>query len=254
MADRTEHALSFGPAASEYDARRPSYPTVAVDWALGPGPLRVVDVGAGTGILTRVLLRLGHHAIPVEPDPAMRERLVATTPVGTALAGSAEAIPLRDGSVDAVVAGQAYHWFDRDRAHPEIARVLRPDGVFAPIWNIRDESVPWVAELSRIVDGARQRPVPGDWPSGEFEEPMDDRTFGELFGPLFGAVERHVFRHCVRTTADGLVALVRTRSYYLGSPPQRRAETERAVRELAAGLPQVFDVPYITAVYRARRR
>ncbi|MEN3306601.1 MAG: hypothetical protein V7603_2803 [Micromonosporaceae bacterium] len=249
----SDQALSFGPAANEYDARRPHYPEPAVAWALGGTPLRVVDLGAGTGILTRALLRLGHRVTAVEPDDAMRSRLLATTPVDQALAGSAEAIPLPDGSVDAVTAGQAYHWFNRERAHPEIARVLRPGGVFVPVWNIRDESVPWVARLSEIADEVRS-PAGDDWLDGEFEAPMDDRSYGPLFGPLFGTVERRVFRHSVPMTADRLVALMSTRSYYLTASPQQRATTERAIRQLAAELPETFELPYVTATCRARRR
>src|SRR5690348_12905637 len=137
-------ASSFGVAADEYDTQRPTYPAEAVAWAVGDEPgRRVVDLGAGTGILTRMLLALGHTALPVEPDPEMRRRLAERSPDTQPLAGSAEAIPLPDGSVDAVMAGQAYHWFDPETAHREIGRVVRPGGVFAPIWNIRDESVPW---------------------------------------------------------------------------------------------------------------
>src|SRR5947207_8421972 len=130
--------LSFGVAADLYDEMRPTYPPDAVRWALGERPRRVVDLGAGTGILTRALLDLGHEVVPVEPDPGMRDRLGRATPGLTALAGSAERIPLPDGSADAVLAGQAYHWFEPEPAHREVARVLAPGGVFAPIWNVRD--------------------------------------------------------------------------------------------------------------------
>jgi hypothetical protein len=131
--------------------------------------------------------------------------------------------------------------------------VLRPGGVFAPIWNIRDESEPWVARLSEIADEARgggsEDPL-----DGSYVPPMDDRVLGELFGPRFGPVERRVFRHAMPITADGLVALMSTRSYYLTATPAQRAEIERALRELAGGLPETFDLPYVTAVYRSRLR
>jgi SAM-dependent methyltransferase len=249
----SDQALSFGPAAQEYDARRPGYPEAALEWALGPAPRHVVDLGAGTGILSRVLARLGHEVTAVEPDEAMRARLVATSSVARALAGSAEAIPLPDGSADAVTAGQAYHWFDPERAHPEIARVLRPGGVFVPVWNIRDESVPWVARLSEIADEARLRRAADDR-LDDYVEPMNDRSYGALFGALFSPVERRVFHHAVPMTADGLVALMSTRSYYLTAPPEKRAAIERAIRDLAADLPEAFELPYVTAVYRAQRR
>src|SRR5256886_989687 len=149
--------LSFGPAADLYDQVRPSYPQQALVWALGEAPRKVVDLGAGTGILTRVVRALGHEVLPVEPDEAMRDRLVQGTPDTTPLAGTAEKIPLPAGAVDAVVAGQAYHWFDPEPAHREIARVLAHGGGFAPVWNVRDDSVPWVAELTRIADDVADR-------------------------------------------------------------------------------------------------
>jgi SAM-dependent methyltransferase len=233
-------ALSFGPAADRYDEHRPSYPPAALTWALGTQLCRVVDLGAGTGILTRVLLALGHDVIPVEPDEAMRRRLAQATPDVEPLAGSAEHIPLPDASVDAVVAGQAYHWFDTGRAHPEIARVLRPGGVFAPIWNIRDEAVPWVARLTAITNDPRGGPH-----QGQLENPD--------FGPLFERVTARTFRHEVPMTADRLVALIATRSYFLVAPPEQQADIARQVRELAAELPETFPLPYDTYVYKARR-
>lgn len=268
--DTRRHALSFGPAAIEYDRFRPSYPTQAVRWSLGlpageaePGPrsgrptpsglgdvvapLRVVDLGAGTGLLTRVLLQLGHHAVPVEPDEGMRAQLDHATPGTTALAGSAEEIPLPDADADAVVAGQAYHWFDPPRAHAEAARVLRPGGTFAAIWNERDEAVPWVAALSELAS----RVLGG---RGIREDGPNPESFGDGFGP----VEQTDFRHATRHTADTLVGLVGTRSYYLTAAPDRRREMDEAVRDLAATHPDLagrpeFELPYVTRVYRARR-
>jgi SAM-dependent methyltransferase len=246
MKDPVARARSFGPAADRYDALRPSYPPAALSWALGARPLRVADLGAGTGILTRVLLSLGHSAVPVEPDEAMRARLERATPGAFALAGSAEAIPLPEASVDAAVAGQAYHWFDPPRANEEIARVVRPGGVFAPLWNLRDESVPWVAALSALLEEDR-----GD---GTAAGTRSAGLAGLEFGPRFGPVERAEFRHAVAMTADTLVALVTTRSYYLTASAERRAEIEARVRALAAGLPEAFELPYVTLVLRAERR
>jgi len=234
--------LSFGPAADLYDAIRPSYPAAALEWALGAPPRRVVDLGAGTGILTRALLGLGYQVVPVEPDEAMCAKLAARTPGAVPLAGRAEAVPLADGQADAVVAGQAYHWFDQDATHREAARVLRPGGVFAPIWNIRDNDVPWVRELSAIAGSVRNNH------GGVFNGEIDHD-----FGPAFGPVERAHFRHEVPMTADRLVMLMASRSYYITATPERQASIEAAIRDLAARLPEHFALPYVTIAYRAGR-
>ena len=244
MSDR---ALSVGPAASAYDANRPTYPPAALTWALGTDRLRVIDLGAGTGILTRELVRLGHEVIPVEPDAQMRETLAAGTPDVEPLAGSAEQIPLPDGSVDAVLAGQAYHWFNTERAHPEIARVLRPGGLFVPIWNLRDEAVDWVAELGNLAEGhpagTPARPRPSGWLR---------RQGG--FGPLFEPLEQAEFRWIKPMTADSVVAMMATRSYYLTATAERREQIETGTRELVADRGETFDLPYVTEVFRAARR
>src|SRR5215218_9289383 len=126
--EHASRAASFGSVGGEYERGRPSYPTEAVAWLVGTDPLRVVDLGAGTGKLTRRLLALGHDVVAVEPAPGMLEQLEVELPAVTALAGTAEAIPVADGDADAVVAGQAFHWFDAERALPEVARVLCPGG------------------------------------------------------------------------------------------------------------------------------
>ena len=243
--DCQEPRLSFGNAAGLYDRVRPGYPQEAVRWILepaGPAPLRVVDLGAGTGILTRVLLSLGHTVIPVEPDPEMRAQMIAVTPGTMPLDGCAESIPVPDGSVDAVLAGQAYHWFDVERAHPEIARTLRPGGVFGPIWNDRDENVSWLAELSLIANGL----------AGRHGNPQPDPSSVE---PWFAPVEQATFRHSTSHTVESLVELITSRSYYLTAPPERQAKIRSAVRTLASDHPDLeghseFDLPYLTKAYR----
>jgi SAM-dependent methyltransferase len=247
-----EQALSFGQAAERYDRIRPTYPPEALRWALDSvsAGSTVVDLGAGTGLLTRVLLGLGYDVVPVEPDAGMRAQLDAATPGTTTREGSAEALPVADGSLDAVVCGQAYHWFDREKAHPELARAIRSGGVFAPIWNLRDESVSWVRELSVIT---RQRADgtlnPSSGASGEVSD----------FGAGFGPVERAEFRHATTHTADSLVELVRSRSYYLTASPDDQAAIDEAIHVLANEHPdlagkETFELPYVTVVYRARRR
>ncbi|MBQ1029483.1 class I SAM-dependent methyltransferase [Micromonospora parva] len=246
MADHT-HALSFGVAASDYDRFRPRYPEAAVRWALGG--LRagqVVDLAAGTGILTRAVLALGHQVVPVEPDPGMRAQLAVSTPGTTALAGTAEALPLPDSAADAVLVGTAYHWFDREPAHAEIARVLRGGGTFAPLWNIRDDSVDWVAELGRIAHfGDNSASLAGN----------DHPDFGSAFDPI----ERREFRHHSTLTPDELRGVVRTRSYWLTATTDDQRRVERELTELLNTHPALagrdtIELPYRTLVLRARRR
>jgi SAM-dependent methyltransferase len=244
---RLTQANSFGQAADLYDRARPGYPAEAIQWALAaaePPAARVADLGAGTGIMTRQLIGLGYDVLAIEPDALMRQRLAAATPTATAVAGTAEATSLPDAAVDAAIAAQSYHWFDQDRAHAEVGRVVRPGGVFAAIWNLRDESAPWVAEFTTIVNGVRGK--------------ADDDHSATHFGPLFSPPERGLFEHTVTHTAESLVDLLRSRSYYLTAEPNQQQDLEVRVRELAARHPDLagraeFPLRYVTRVYRAVR-
>lgn len=245
MAGIEQHRLSFGAAAQTYQRSRPSYPAEALTWAIGHPPARVVDLGAGTGQLTRVALAAGFEVTPVEPDPGMRAALDAATPGVTALAGSAESIPLPDGAADAIVVGTAYHWFDPAKADPEMARVLRPGGVLAPLWNDRDTGVDWVRRLDEIVKTARFHRA----------RLIDDVDLGPLFTPG----ERAEFRHSTRQTPQGLLDLVATRSWFLIAPDDEQRLLLDQVRDLCATHPDLagrdsFELPYVTTVYRASRR
>lgn len=152
---RLRHSSSFGAAATAYAEHRPDYARAALRWALEPAPgARVLDLGAGTGKLTATLAGVSGDVTAVEPDPAMLAELRRALPDVRALSGSAEAIPLPDASVDAVVAGNAMHWFDMAVAGPEIARVLAPGGVLAGLWNVVDDRVDWVAGLAAVSGSA----------------------------------------------------------------------------------------------------
>jgi SAM-dependent methyltransferase len=235
------HRLSFGNVAERYDRARPTYPDDAVTWAVGPEARRVLDLGSGTGKLTRVVLRLGLDVVSVEPDPGMRAQFDAATPGHTALAGSAEEIPLPDGSVDAVVVGQAYHWFTPEKAHPEIARVLKAGGAFAPIWNLRSSEEGWTKDLDGIMSGGSDTVR---WARTQVSD------FGSLFTPL---VER-TFTHTVPFTKQRLRDLVASRSHFLVAPEEEQAEIIAQVDALTAQFEAEFDLPYITLVRKAFKR
>ncbi|WP_045740947.1 class I SAM-dependent methyltransferase [Actinoplanes rectilineatus] len=245
--------LSFGAAAADYAAHRPDYARDAVRWAVNPAPgTRVLDLGAGTGKLTAVLAATGATVTAVEPDPAMRAELTRALPRVTALAGSAESIPLADGAVDAVLAGNALHWFDMTVAGPEIARVLAPGGVLAGLWNVVDDRVAWVAGLARVAgpDVIGPRDTPAAWRDATPGVP------GE--GSWFGDVERAMFGHGQRRTADALVATLATRAGVLTMPEVRRRMVLDGIRGYLASRPETangeFTLPMLTCVIRVRRR
>jgi SAM-dependent methyltransferase len=260
--------LFFGSGAELYDQTRPSYPTDSIRWVLGHEPMTVVDLGAGTGILSRQLVELGYQTIAVEPDDAMRARLAANSPTVTVLGGTAESIPLPDASADAVLAGQAYHWFDPEPSHAEIARVTRPGGVFGSLWNLRDESVAWSAELSMILHdedtGVDTQTAAAVMLHGALAKILDEDTDDSgwlgnpTFGEGFGVVSWQAFRHTMSYSPDTLADFVRSRCYYRTASVRRRVEIERQVQQLVTNHPElcgrsVFDLPYVALAYRADR-
>ncbi len=166
IADKAARARSFGAVADAYQRGRPGYSAATIAWLLGPEPLDVLDLGAGTGKLTAALLAAGHRVTALEPLAEMRRVLTETLPAATAIDGRAEVLPLADRSFDAVVAGAAFHWFDREPALDEIGRVLRPPGVLGLLGNRFDTSVDWQRRLNRI-GGTKGIWRAGLWPSHE---------------------------------------------------------------------------------------
>ncbi len=234
-------ARSFGEGAADYERGRPTYPREAVEWLLPEGAHHVVDLGAGTGKFTRLLVDRVERVTAVEPSAGMRAELVEAVPTVEVLAGSAERIPLDDDSVDAVLVAQAWHWVDPLRAVPEVARVLRPGGVLGLVWNVRDPSAPWAAELERIVSSSTE--------SGA--ESLEPRV-----GPPFPALERRDVAWVNTVTPEEFVAMVTSRSYFLTLPEAERTVVEARVRRLLAEHPALagrdtIEVPYVTRCSRA---
>ena len=254
--ERRLYGSSFGAAAAAYAEHRPDYAQAAVRWALEPAPgPRVLDLGAGTGKLTATLVGLGADVIAVEPDPAMLSELRRALPAVPALPGSAEAIPLPDASVDAVLAGNALHWFDMFAAGPEIARVLGPGGILAGLWNVVDNRVDWVAGLERVSGSAAigPRDTLSSWRAATADAHLPKH------GPVaqFGSPEQAEFPHRQRRTADALVATFATRAGLLVMPEQEREATLGRIRALLASRPETargeFSLPMLTGVLRVRR-
>jgi SAM-dependent methyltransferase len=256
--DRTErllHSSSFGAAAAAYAEHRPDYAQAAVRWALetASGP-RVLDLGAGTGKLTATLVTLGAEVVAVEPDPAMLTELRRALPAVHALPGGAEAIPLPDASVDAVLAGNALHWFDMAVAGPEIARVLVPGGVLAGLWNVMDDRVDWVAGLERVSGGAAigPRDTLSSWRAA-----TADMHLPNVGVARFGSPEQAEFPHGHRRTADSFVATIATRAGVLVMPEQEHEATLDRMRAYLARRPETargeFTLPMLTGLLRARR-
>ena len=240
--DRSVLASSFGAVADQYDRVRPGYPDDAVDWMLPAGARRVVDLGAGTGKLTRLLAARGLAVTAVEPDDRMRQVLAVSAPEVDVRAGSGEAIPVGDGEEDAVLVAQAWHWMDAGEAAREAARVLRPGGRLGIVWNAMDTEVDWVRELDALLQ-------PGARAAGRATEP----------GPFpgFGPVEHASFAHVHRVAPEDVVALAGSISRVSTLPDAERARVLDDIRTLLAGHPDTagrdaLDLPYRVDAYRAQ--
>jgi SAM-dependent methyltransferase len=283
FSQHVRRARAFGAAAAAYAEHRPDYPIAAITWALEPltalpghldRPAKLLDLGAGTGKLTTQLASLPvgpglPQVVAVEPDPEMLAELHNTlrkaqngSPEGqggngqvTVLCGQAEEIPMPDASMDAVLAGQAAHWFDLEVAIPEIARVLAPGGVFAGLWNASDDRVEWVAGLADLSGRHGLATV------SMFSRPNDEGFPGRLSAAgrdLFAAPEFATFEHAHPRTADSLIETLSTHSMFLIMEPEERDATLSRVREYLAVTPQTalgeFNVPIVTMAVRAVRR
>ena len=232
-------AHSFGDVAESYERGRPTYPRDAVGWLLGEHPLTVLELGAGTGKLTRVLAELGHDVHATDPDPAMLQVLEREVPGVPTAEASAEDVPLGDASVDAVIAAQAFHWFDLDRALPEIARVLRPGGRVCLLWNTRNEKIPWVRRLGALIGT---------------QEQLRDPAEALIFSELFGFVETREFTHWQTIDRRSIQDLVLSRSNVAVLDAEARAAKMTEVLafydEFGRGM-DGMQLPYVTKCFRA---
>ena len=203
----------------------------------------VVDLAAGTGKLARSLVGTGARMVAVEPSAGMREQLTAAVPGVEALDGTAENLPLEDGSVDAVVVGQAFHWFDGDRALPEIHRVLRPGGGLGLAWNMRDRTVEWLERLAELTEPYRQ-----DVPT------YRDGTWRDAFvrTVLFTGLQHRAFPYEHEIDAATMVERMASISWIASLPDEERADLLHRIEAIFDGMPERFPVPYHTDVWWCR--
>jgi len=215
--DLHRYARSFDNVADAYDRGRPSYPDEAVEWLVGREQKSVLEVGAGTGKLTERLLALGHDVHATEPSRAMLDLLKERLPDVRSSYAAAESLPALDASVDVVICAQAFHWFDQETALAEFARVLRPGGRVALLWNTRDVKIPWVRKLGAII---------GDQDAAiEAPESLVRST-------QFGFVEEFSHRHWQTVNRDSLCDMALSRSTIATLEATARERKLREVRAL----------------------
>ena len=232
-------AHSFGGVVDAYDSARPTYPAEAAQWLVGQQAATILELGAGTGKLTAQLHALGHGVVATDPDPAMLARLVRNLPEVSTIEAHAEELPVGDRAFDAVVAAQAFHWFDLDRALPEIARVLKPGGRVGLVWNFRDETIPWVRRLGRLIGTQEQETDPSE---------------AITASGLFGEVEETRYTHWQQVDRKSIQALVLSRSNVAVLDEDARAaklaEVVALYDEYGRGM-DGMQLPYIARCFRA---
>jgi SAM-dependent methyltransferase len=245
----------FEAGVEHYQRGRPNYPDDAVTYLvqeLGIGEGRdVLELGAGTGKFTELIVHTDARITAVEPVAAMRSALERNCPTMTILDGTAEAIPVLDASTDAVIAAQSFHWFDGDRALPEIHRVLRPGCLLGMIWNVRDEASDWSERLTAIFDQLAGEGSPR-YRSGRWREAF---RRSDLFGPLHHRLAYHVHH----VTPEAFMDRVLSVSYVAAASEEERKRVRAEVDELLATDPELRNrdeivMPYRTDVFWTQRR
>lgn len=253
MSLHTAAQAGFSQASDKYERGRPEYPTELHAWLTQQAGIvagqRVVDLGAGTGKFTKLLARTGADVVAIEPVDAMRERLAQTLTGVQALAGTAEAMPLADASVNVLVCAQAFHWFANAPALQEMHRVLRPGGKLALVWNVRDESTDWVAAITRIIT-----PYEGDAPrfhTGLWRAPFENQT-------LFTPPQRTAFAHShVGPFEQVVIDRFLSVSFIAALDAAGKREVETQLRALPDAYPALREptiaFPYRTEAWLAER-
>jgi SAM-dependent methyltransferase len=249
--DRQTRATSFGTAAEDYARYRPAPPAKAAEWAVGPLPGLVIDLGAGTGNLAGRLVSVAGRVVAVDIDRRMLEALGNRLPAVERIVARGEELPFAPAAAGAVVISSAWHWLDADRAWPEMARVIRPGGTFAVMWSGPDRSVAWVED---VLGHRRADPAFG---SGD-STPGQGRQVDLPAGAPFSFVEERTFTATVPYDVADLPGLAASYSRVMVLPPgERRAAREKvamraAARAELAGGPTV-DLPLRCRVWRAVR-
>lgn len=248
-----EQRTSFGDVATAYDSYRPNWPATTAAWLTGtePGgphaanrPLDVLDLGAGTGKLTRTLVAAGHRVTAVDPSEGMLAVLAGALPQVRTVVGPAEQLPLPDGGFDVVTVAQAWHWLDHAAAAAECARVLRPGGLLGIGWHLRPPVVePWLDELQELT---------GE-PEYQRHQTIRARSALEL-PPPFGEMQRRTFDYDLELTPESLAGVASTWSYVAVRDDRDRvlADVEQLGRRVADSTGRLV-LPHVTQVYRAHR-
>ncbi len=263
-ADRAQRSRSFGAVASSYQRFRPGPPGEVIEWMLPSGASTVVDLGAGTGAMTKDLVGRVAHVIAVEPDDRMRTVLAGNLPGVRTVKGVGESIPLDDGCADAVLASSSWHWMDADRALREAARVLVPAGTLAAVWTGPDPDGPFVVQaqalLSEMSPGGESSDGDARPDLGATVVDSENRVEPVLLIPddgPFAQPEHRVLTWDVALTADELIGLLGTFSWIITMTDDRRAHVmEAARRVLGDGLgvagDVTVDVQYRCEAWRTR--
>jgi SAM-dependent methyltransferase len=244
-------ALSFGAIAEDYDRFRPGPPVEAVRWIVPPHRHLAVDIGAGTGALTRLLVDAVERVVAAEPDLRMAALLARNVPGADVVSARAEELPLDTGIADAVVGASMWHWVDPERAAVEVARVLRPGGVLGLLWSGPDRTQPWVAD---VLTAAR--------PQGNADAARGRRHRHDGGLPAdapFSEPETHTVEWSLPVTRSSLVELACTYSEFIilsenEKTARRQAVTDAVLAHQAGGADDEFVLPMRCQCWRAQRR